>query len=298
VAAVPLAAAGPLLDRLRPALLFTDVDGTLVGRDGSLLADLDGRPTLAAATALVAAHRAGLEVVLVSGRTRLQLREACRLLGVRDAVGELGAVLVRGGEAELQWGAAPRDLGATPAEALERSGALAAVLAAFPGRLEPHTPWHLGRQGTALLRGRVDAAEADAVLAGRGLGWARLLDNGRLRGTYPHLGPGPTHAYHLLPAGVSKAGTAAAYLAARGLGREQAAAIGDSPADLELAGVVGAMFLVANGAWAAAEGDAVLTPSAAGEGWAEAVDALLARMPAAQTGGGTPAGLDSTRSCP
>jgi hypothetical protein len=46
--------------------------------------------------------------------------------------------------------------------------------------------------------------------------------------------------------------------------------------------VVGAMFLVANGAWAAdgASGTPVIvTPSAAGQGWAEAVAALLARMP-------------------
>jgi len=82
---------------------------------------------------------------------------------------------------------------------------------------------------------------------------------------------------------VSKAGTAAAYLAERGLAPGQAAAIGDGPADLELAGVVGAMFLVANGAWAAASAPAgqpvIVTPSAAGEGWAEAVAALLARMP-------------------
>ncbi len=279
---LPLAAAGPLLDRLAPALLFSDVDGTLVGRDGSLLADLEGRPTLAAAEALVAAHLAGLEVVLVSGRTAEQLREAGRLLGTSDAIGELGTVLVRGRQVELMWGAAPRDLGDTPAQALERSGALAAVLEAFAGRLEPHTPWHLGRSGTALLRGRVDQAEADALLAGRGLGWARLLDNGRLRGAYPHLGPGPAHTYHLLPAGVSKAGTAAAYLAGRGLGRAQAAAIGDGPADLELAGVVGVMFLVANGAWAAERasgpGPPIVTPSAAGQGWAEAVGALLARM--------------------
>jgi phosphoglycolate phosphatase len=278
VAAVPLAAAGPLLDRLRPALLFTDIDGTLVGRGGSLLADLEGRPSLAAARALVAAAQAGLEVVPVSGRSQPQLWEVCRLLGLRDAVGELGAVLLRGGRAELQWGETPRDLGATPAEALERSGALAAVLQGFPGRLEPHAPWHLGRQGTALLRGQVEVAEVDALLAGRGLGWARLLDNGRLRGAYPHLGPGQTHTYHLLPAGVSKAGTAAAYLAARGLERSQAAAIGDGPADLELAGVVGAMFLVANGAWAAGEGPVIVTPSDAGEGWAEAASALLLRM--------------------
>ena len=43
------------------------------------------------------------------------------------------------------------------------------------------------------------------------------------------------------------------------------------------------MFLVANGAWAAADGDpatpVIVTPSAAGQGWAEAVGALLARMP-------------------
>jgi hypothetical protein len=218
----------------------------------------------------------------VSGRTAEQLRETGRLLGIRDAVAELGTVLVRGREVELVWGEAPRDLGACPAEALERSGALAAVLEGFAGRIEPHTPWHLGRRGTYLLRGQVDPDAADALLAGRGLGWVRLLDNGRLRGAYPHLGPGPTHAYHLLPAEVSKAGTAAAYLAGRGLDPARAAAIGDSPADLQLAEVVGAMFLVANGAWAAAEGDpanpVIVTPSPAGKGFAEAVTALLERM--------------------
>ena len=99
-------------------------------------------------------------------------------------------------------------------------------------------------------------AEADARLAGAraGLGPA-ARQRPPPRGAYPHLGPGPAHAYHLLPAGVSKAGTAAAYLAGRGLDRAQVAAIGDSPADLELAGVAGAMFLVANGAWAAGLGD-------------------------------------------
>jgi hydroxymethylpyrimidine pyrophosphatase-like HAD family hydrolase len=198
-------------------------------------------------------------VVLVSGRTAEQLRETGRLLGIRDAVAELGTVLVRGRQVELFWGEVPRDLGACPAEALERSGALAAVLEGFAGRIEPHTPWHLARQGTHLLRGQVDPHAADALLAGRGLGWARLLDNG-----------------------VCKAGTAAAYLAGRGLDPAQAAAIGDSPADLQLAEVVGAMFLVANGAWAAAEGDpatpVIVTPSPAGKGWAEAVTALLERM--------------------
>ena len=275
--AVALTEAGKALGALDPAVLFSDVDGTLVGRGGSLLADLDGTPTLAAAEALVAAQRAGLEVVLVSGRTRAQLFETGRLLGLRDAIAEMGAVLLRDGKVELQWGETPRDLGETPAEALERSGALRAVLDHFAGRIEPHAPWHENRQGTALLRGQVQVAEVDAALAAAGLGWARLLDNGRLRGPYPHLGPGETHAYHLLPAAVSKAATAAAYLAARGLEPLQAAAVGDGPADLELADAVGAMFLVANGAWAAAEAGerrVIVTPSSAGRGFAEAVRVL------------------------
>ena len=276
---VPLAEAGPLLDGLACEILFSDLDGTLVGRGGSLLADLDGRPTLAAAEALVAAHAAGLEVVLVSGRTRAQLHETGRLLGLRDAVAELGAVLVVEGKPVLEWGGAPKDLADTPAEALERSGALAFLLDSFAGRLEPHTPWHLARHGTALLRGQVDPAEADARLAEAGFGWARLLDNGRLHG-HRHLGPGQTHAYHLLPVGVTKATGAAAYLARRGIQPGQAAAIGDAPADLELAATVGAMFVVANGVWAAdqtraAGGPAIATPSGAGQGWAEAVRALI-----------------------
>jgi hydroxymethylpyrimidine pyrophosphatase-like HAD family hydrolase len=282
VPAVPLAEAGPLLDRLTPRVLFTDMDGTLVGRGGSLLATLDGRPTLAAAAALAEAAAAGLEVVLMSGRTEAQLRETTRLLGLRDAIGELGAMVLLGRERLLEWGAAPRGLGATPAQALERSGALAALLAAFPGRLEPHAPWHRGRQGTVLLRGQVEPAAAAKVLADAGCGWALLVDNGRLGGTYPHLGPGATHAYHLAPAGVSKAAAAAAYLARRGLDARHAAAIGDAPADLELAGTAAAVFLVANGAWAAAAAPpgtpVIVTPGAAGEGFAEAVAALVARI--------------------
>lgn len=286
--AIPLAEAAEALGRLDPAVLFSDVDGTLVGQGGSLFAGLDGRRTLAAAEALVAAAEGGLDVVLVSGRNEAQLREATRLLGLHDAIGELGTVLLLGRDTELLWGEAPRDLGATPHEALRRSGAIDLVLSAFKGRIEPHAPWHQGRVGTALLRGRVDPAEVEAALAAAGLGWARLLDNGHLRGPYPQLaGGGPAHAYHLLPAGVSKAAAAAAYLERRGLRAHQAAAIGDSPADLELAATVGAAFLVRNGAWAAdadvpagspgAGVPVIVTPSSAGEGFAEAVRALLER---------------------
>src|SRR5918997_4186983 len=99
---------------------------------------------------------------------------------------------------------------------------------------------------------------------------------------FPHLGPHRTHAYHLTPRGVTKASTARVYLARHGLTATHAAAIGDAPSDLELGGAVGALFVVANGKWALdpeAEGSEVVitTEGYAGDGWAEAVHALLER---------------------
>lgn len=278
-----LISAGGVLDRLRPRVLFSDVDGTLVGKNASFFHGLDGEPTMAAAEALFAAHRAGLEIVLVSGRTRSQLFETGRLLGLRDAIAELGVVVVVEGAAELRWGAVPAGLGETPRAAIQRSGALDLLLKAHAGRLEPHTPWDRGREGTALLRGRVDRAKSDSLLAEAGFDWLWLRDNGRLHAAYPHLGPGEAHAYHLAPRAVTKAASVSHYLHRRGLTPDQAAAVGDSPADLELAEVVGAMFMVANGAWAVERDQAlqhrvITTGASAGDGWAEAVHALVARI--------------------
>jgi hypothetical protein len=184
------------------------------------------------------------------------------------------------GKQELLWGSVPQEIAPTPAQALERSGALGWLLDRYRGRLEPHEPLPQDRQGTLLLRGQLDAAEASAGLAGAGYDWASVYDNGRFNRPFSHLGPGRTHAYHLAPADVTKAATARAYLDRLGLAAQHAAAIGDAPSDLELADVAGAMFLVANGAWAVDDGDrrdVLLTEGRAGDGWAEAVTALLAQ---------------------
>jgi hydroxymethylpyrimidine pyrophosphatase-like HAD family hydrolase len=50
--------------------VYTDLDGTLLGRGASLFRDADGNFSLLAARALEACHRAGVEVVLKSGGAR------------------------------------------------------------------------------------------------------------------------------------------------------------------------------------------------------------------------------------
>ncbi len=260
------------LRALPPAeVLYTDFDGTLLGPNGSLLTGPDGRPSVRAAAALVDARAAGVTVVPVSGRRHATLRVDARLLGLADAIAEAGTVVTRGGEVSYVWGEAPAAEGATPREVLERCGALAALLSAFAGQVRVFQPWDEGRVGEFLLHGRLDVAEADRVLAEAGAGWACVVDNGAARDWQGR----ESRAYHLLPRGTGKAGAVAADLAARGLPRQRAVAVGDSLEDLTMAAVVGTYVQVANG-HGELSGNAFGVPGAMGDGFADAVAAILA----------------------
>ncbi len=270
----------------RVEVLYTDLDGTLLARGGSVLANPDGLPSTLTAEAIVDVNRAGVTVVPVSGRTRQQLTEVTRLLGWSSFIAEVGSVTVRGvgrpgTEVVYDTGSWPDGVlapGETPYERIRESGALAALQQAFPGRVEYHTPWHRHREGTHLLRGCLDVAEAQHVLNGLELPVA-ILDNGQVHPAEHGLAClEPIHAYHLTVPGISKAAAIRADLKARGLRPDQAAAVGDSVTDLEMASSVGLMVLVANAlespsvASALATGDypdIAVTSRPRGEGWAE-----------------------------
>src|SRR5947209_16118931 len=78
--------------------LYVDLDGTLLGRGGSLFHDGEGRPSLLGARAIEACLRADVEVVLMSGRRRTQVGDLARLLAQPAYVFEAGAGLVVDGE--------------------------------------------------------------------------------------------------------------------------------------------------------------------------------------------------------
>ena len=54
--------------------VYTDLDGTMLGRGASLLRDAEGNFSTLAIRALEACHRAGVEVVIKSGRRRAQVQ--------------------------------------------------------------------------------------------------------------------------------------------------------------------------------------------------------------------------------
>lgn len=270
------------LDEDRPDLrnvrvVYADLDGTLVGPGGSLFALPVGSSTRAA-TALGRLVEAGIELVLVSGRTRGGMREPARVLGATGFVAELGAIVVE----QLLPEEGVTDFGAfegrgSPFEAMVRSGAGAFLLDRYPERLEMHLPWAaLGREATMLFRGLVDPREATEALREAGYGWLQLHDNGRIRRRSGSLQVDDVHAYHLTPGGVSKGSGVRLHRARRGIPLEAAVLVGDSPSDVAAAPEVAAMFLVANGLAGPEEGPNVRVTSApAGDGFAEVVDLIL-----------------------
>jgi HAD superfamily hydrolase (TIGR01484 family) len=250
--------------------VYTDLDGTLLGRGASLFRTAEGEFTLLAARALEACHRAGAEVVIKSGRRRAQVMEDARLLGQSSYIFEVGAAMVIDGETTFLTGELQPREGESVHDQIAATGAPELLLSRYEGRLEYHAPFHLGREVSHVFRGSVDAREANELLAAEGQSKLRLVDNGEIE-------PG-THTFHLIPAGVSKAAAVSAHMRARGYAPDECVAVGDSREDLDVARVVGRLFLVAN----AVAGDSSAFPNverteaAMSEGFYEAIIRSLA----------------------
>jgi hypothetical protein len=272
--------------------LYVDLDGTLLGPNASLFTGADGAFSLLGVRALEACARIGAEVVIYSGRKQTSVFEAARLIGSSSFIFELGCGLVLDGELEwLTGGLRPSAEAGTLYDQIEASGAPALLLERFAGELEYHTPWSAQRDVSHLFRGNVDPGQSREVLEDAGFGWLRLVDNGVVRAAAEQMAGLPAlHAYHLIPAGASKARAVARHMQARGYGPEDCIAVGDSREDMETAAVVETFWLVAN----ALERDLTLGTDVtgrpgvrvAGEGYGAGVYEAVVTTLAEQRGGG------------
>src|SRR5215210_8341476 len=102
--------------------VYTDLDGTLLGRGASLFRDAEGAFTMLAARGLEACHRAGAEVVIKSGRRRAQVMEDARLLGQTSYIFEVGSGMMIDGELTFLTGELQPQEGRTTHEQIAETG--------------------------------------------------------------------------------------------------------------------------------------------------------------------------------
>lgn len=240
--------------------VYTDLDGTLLGAGASLFRDGEGEFTLLPARALEACHRAGVEVVIKSGRRKAQVMEDARLLGQSAYIYEVGSGLVIDGEEHFLCGGFAPHGEANPHELIAATGAPALLERELD--IEPHAPWHVDRFVSHLYRGLTDVAAANELLVREGHDGLRLIDNGAAAEG--------GHTYHLIPAAASKAAAVELHMRSRGYAPEECIAVGDSEEDAGVAAVVGRFFMVANGPEFAGT-NVVRTESGFGDGFYEAV---------------------------
>src|ERR1700710_2924848 len=262
--------------------VYTDLDGTLLGRGASLFRDAEGGFSLAQARGLEACQRAGAEFCNMPARREPQVHEAARLMGQTSYVYEAGCAFAIDGETTLLTGEMGPNEDGTIYDQIERRGIPRMLFEHFHERLEYHAPWHTGRVLSHLFRGKVDVDEANALLGEHGDDALRLLDNGAIGRPMPAI-DGPTHCYHLVPRLVSKGAAVAAHARARGYDPADCIAVGDSVEGLEVAPSVGRFCAVPTGPGRAPGlrsklgrwGNATVTEGSMGDGFYEAIVSTL-----------------------
>ncbi|MDR3136969.1 MAG: HAD hydrolase family protein [Coriobacteriales bacterium] len=260
--------------------VYTDLDGTLLAPGGRLLARHDGKPSSAAAQALVELRQLGVEITMVTGRNRSQGTEIMRLLNFERFIGEMGCVEQIGygdaariiyhlGNWPNNWSersdtqvnlsyddkksrldnqprrfvALAKNHHLTPLQIIIRSGAIELLERKFAGRLEKHDPTGDRREVTQMMRGFVDDRAAARVLSAIQPP-LQLFNNGIIHPPFHNLrDTNPIHIYHLMPQGAGKDSAVAADIQWRGLRREQTLAIGDAASDLAMGRYTGVFVL-------------------------------------------------------
>lgn len=282
--------------------IYTDLDGTLLAPGGRLLANHRGAPSLRLADALVRLKRAGLEIIIATGRDAASCTEIMRLTNLDQFIGEMGCITQFGYGATAkkhynlgEWSAEQYnqdyDHGAdiTPRNMMIKSGAVDALLNTFKGKLETHTLKGNHREVTFLLRGDVDTSpggEVERLLAQYELP-LQLSDNGVIHPkNHGLLEVDQVHVYHLMPRGAGKGVAVAADMASKGLVPEQCLAIGDAEGDVDMGRFTSCFVLVDNkkkpgpqhfAAATVANPAALFTTTAPSpDGWVEFAHALLA----------------------
>ena len=241
----------PNKDKITPTI-YVDLDGTLLGKNASLLHDRDGVRTNLGVDALARAEEADADLVIATGRDHFRAGEFCRAAGIDKYIAELGCVLHTTGEDIIEFGqkasAFKEENGLSQSEFLESiRQAGESLISHFPGLIEMHTPYNRDRLTSFLMRGNISTKEANELLSSRGWPFLELIPNGH--GMFRRSMPGVDNVliYHLTPVGITKAYGISQDQTLRNLDPQNCYMIGDGMADALCHNVVNKVFIPSNG---------------------------------------------------
>lgn len=260
-------------------LVASDLDGTLLGPDG--------RASARTVAALDACRAAGVHVVFVTGRPVVWLDPVAEQTGhAGPAICANGAVVYDAGRRQVLRASAlpPSDVLTAAARLRARSEGIAVALETLEGfRREPGYQVRFDAGRPVDVGSLAELLDPDPrvvkMLVRRETGTPEdLLDLAReVLDGLAH----PTHSGPLSPlveisaAGVSKAATLAALAADLGIAREEVAAFGDMPNDVEMLRWAGRGYAMAGGHPEAVAAAAHVAPPSAQDGVARVVEELL-----------------------
>ncbi|MFI5084894.1 MAG: HAD family hydrolase [Actinomycetales bacterium] len=265
-------------------LIASDVDGTILGRDGKI------SPRTVAAFA--AARDAGVEIVFVTGRPP-------RWLGpLREQLGHTGTVICSNGAVVYDL-AAEQVLSSRLLDrdtVLHARRVIAALVPSARFAAEGLDGFHLEPDfiepgSVELLSDVLPAPLAETLGSGSGSGIVKFLAitsecgpdeflalvRRALEETLSVTHSAPTQALlELGPAGVNKAVALAAYAQSRGIDAADVVSFGDMPNDIEMLRWAGSGYAMASGHPAARDAANLQAPHFDDDGVAQVIEGLLA----------------------
>lgn len=228
-------------------VIYTDLDGTLFNHRGCIIKDHRDNYYFDALELLARMADKNLDVVLVSGRNKFQLRYSAQIIGLKNYISELGAELVYdlgekiyitfdGERAKYDITYGGKDL-TRITEILKKS---------FPGKIEIKKVLSMHRSHNALFFGEIDLNKANKILKERGYTGLTIVDNGFSSLVELNLDIERLHIYNLMPEGVNKSNGIRLDKKIRNFKTENCIALGDSLEDLKMASEVKYLFIMQN----------------------------------------------------
>ena len=217
----------------------------MLNDQGCLVKDCDGNYYIGVVELLEKIAEKNWDVVLVSGRNKIQLRCNAQLLGLKNYISELGSELVYNLGEKIY---VTFDNRKYHYEITKNGKDLVNIIKIFkekfPGRIDSRLEWSKDRTYNALFFGEVDIDEANKVLMEAGYKGLVLLDNGFSKLVELNLDVKNLHIYNILPEGVDKLTAIRLDKKIRNLSTKNCIALGDSAEDLKMAKEVQFFFLM------------------------------------------------------